>query len=100
MRFVASYIRLARLYLLWKDQNVENEKDLQYVNSLIALIAKIREALGVGHKPMLSELPEESRKIRSGFNQYERIKSIGAIDFLSRWQAYSENDWDKFIESL
>lgn len=33
-------------------------------DALIAILAKIREALGVGHKPMLSDFPEEARKIR------------------------------------
>lgn len=76
------------------------KEDSRDVNYLINVIAQIRQALGVGHKPMLSELSEEARKIRGGLDQYDKIREMGAIDFLSRWQACTNDDWSKFLSEL
>lgn len=50
------------------------------------ILVEIREALGVGHNPMLSDLPELARRIRQGHERYEKLRVLNPNQFEKLWK--------------
>lgn len=65
----------------------------------IITLAKIREALGIGHKPMLSELPGICRQIRRDAERYRKLRSLPPSK-LSKLPYMIEKRLDEFIDGL
>lgn len=68
----------------------------------IVTLAHIREALGIGHKPMLSELPELTRRIRLGYERYEKVRKLSLNEFHKIYMRAREENlkFDDLIDEL
>lgn len=71
-------------------------------NYAVKILAEIREALGVGHKPMLSDLPELARRIRLGYERYEKLRKLNPMQFTTlHKRAIKENiKFDELVDDL
>lgn len=65
----------------------------------IITLAKIREALGIGHKHMLSELPDICRQIRQDAERYRKLRDLPPSK-LSKLPYMIEKRLDEFIDGL
>ena len=70
------------------------------ITSLLHTIALIREAAGVNEKPMLSELPDAIRKLRTDRDVARRLVCVimerGSLD--TKEDIAKEAGWDCFKE--
>lgn len=71
-------------------------------NTLIMLLAEIRQALGVGNKPMLDELPKLAAEIRQGFDRYQKMRRLTPADFTKLWKIAlkDKSKFDTLIDNL
>lgn len=63
----------------------------------IITLAKIREALGIGHEPMLSDLPKICRQIRLDAERYRKLRSIPPSKLM---KLPYKRSLDEFTDSL
>lgn len=71
----------------------------------IVTLAKIREALGIGHTHMLNELPEICRKIKHNSDRYEKVRKLVPNKFTQLWKLNLRGDgpethFDNLIDEL
>lgn len=71
-------------------------------DTLIMLLTEIRQALGVGNKPMLDELPKLAAEIRQGFDRYERMRRLTPAIFTKLWRIgfKDKSKFDALIDNL
>lgn len=71
-------------------------------NTLIMRLAEIRQALGVGNKPMLDELPKVAAEIRQGFDRYQKMRRLTPAGFAKIWRITfkDKSKFDTLIDNL
>lgn len=69
---------------------------------LLALIADLRAALGVGETVMQDELVERAREIRQGFDRYKKVICLTPADFaqLKKIAFLGKTKFDTLIDNL
>lgn len=69
---------------------------------LLALLADIRAALGVGEALMQDELVERARKIRLGHDRYEKMRRLSPHQFTELWRESfrSRGRFDELVDKI
>lgn len=71
-------------------------------NYAVKILAEIREALGAGHKPMLCDFPELARRIRRGYDRYEKLRALNPYQFEKLWKVAQngEKRFDELVDEI
>ena len=70
-------------------------------NYAVKILTEIREALGVGSQPMLSDLPEIIRRTRQDSERYNKVRKLYPDEFTNLWRKYFYGeDFDCLVDSL
>ena len=69
---------------------------------LLALLADIRAALGVGEALMQEELVERARKIRLGHDRYEKMRRLSPAEFTRLWKSslLDNKKFDELVDKI
>lgn len=67
----------------------------------VKILTEIRDALGVGSKPMLSDLPEIIRRMRRDSERYSKLRKLNPNEFTELWrEALRGRNFDAMVDVL
>lgn len=68
----------------------------------IETLSRLREALGVGHKIMLTDLPVLALEIKRGHDRYEKLRKLSAQQAaaLYRRSLNGKDSFDSLVDAL
>lgn len=65
------------------------------------ILTEIREALGVGSRPMISDLPKIIRSMRQDSERYNKLRKLNPNEFTELWRkALYNSKFDEMVDSL
>ena len=69
---------------------------------LLALLAELRAALGVGETVMQDELVEHAREIRLGYDRYQKMRQLQPNGFTRIWKEAFPNKkkFDELVDKI
>lgn len=69
---------------------------------LLAVLADLRAALGVGETLMQDKLVERAREIRQGFDRYEKMRRLSPHQFTELWRESfrSRGRFDELVDEI
>ena len=67
----------------------------------VKILTEIRDALGVGSKPMLSDLPVIIRRMRRDSERYSKLRKLSPNEFTELWcEALRGRNFDAMVDVL
>lgn len=77
-------------------------RDITNETRLLALLADLRAALGLGERVMQDQLVERARAIRRGHDRYEKLRRLSPAEFTRLWKTalVDKKKFDALVDSL
>lgn len=67
----------------------------------VKILTEIRDALGVGSKPMLSDLPEIIRRMRRDSERYNKLRKLNPNEFADLRYCYAHcSNFDTILDRI